>query len=99
MGKCFNLISKKKQKQKYYQFPCKYNFQIFLGLQGRRCVLQDCCMIEDGAIVPPETVVPTFARFSGSPAKKIGELPENTQDVMIDFTKSYYQHFTPVGPN
>jgi dynactin-5 len=70
-----------------------------ISFQGRRCVLQDCCMIEDGAIVPPETVVPTFARFAGSPARKIGELPENTQDVMIDFTKSYYQHFTPVGTN
>ena len=65
--------------------------------QGRRCVLQDCCMIEDGAIVPPETVVPTFARFGGSPAKKVGELPENTQDMMFDFTKSVYQHFIPVG--
>jgi dynactin-5 len=48
-------------------------------------------MIEDGAIVPPETVVPTFARFGGSPAKKVGELPENTQDIMSDFTKSVYQ--------
>ena len=65
-------------------------------LQGRRCVLKDCCMIEDGAIVPPETVVPTFTRYGGSPASKVGELPECTQDMMTDFTKSYYKKFTPV---
>jgi dynactin-5 len=56
-------------------------------------------MIEDGGIVPPETVVPTFARFAGSPARKIGELPENTADIMVDYTKSIYSHFVPVGPN
>ncbi len=39
MGKCFNLISKKKQKQKYYQFPCKYNLQIFLGCRA----VDACC--------------------------------------------------------
>jgi len=62
---------------------------------GRRCVLKDCCYIEDNSVVPPETVVPTFTRFSGSPAKRTGELPENTQDIMMDFTKSYYAHFIP----
>ena len=46
---------------------------------GRRCVLKDCCYIEDNSVVPPETVVPTFTRFSGSPAKRKGELPENAQ--------------------
>ena len=62
---------------------------------GRRCVLKDCCYIEDNSVVPPETVVPTFTKFSGSPARRTGELPENTQDIMMDFTKSYYSHFTP----
>ena len=65
-----------------------------LTFQGRRCVLKDCCYIEDNSILPPETVVPTFTRYSGSPAKRIGELPENTQDIMVDFTKNYYNHFT-----
>ncbi len=64
--------------------------------QGRRCILKDCCMIEDGAIVPPETVVPTFTRYGGNPATKVGELPECSQDIMVDFTKSYYRNFTPV---
>ena len=36
------------------------------------------------------------ARYAGSPGRAVGELPECSQDMMIDFTKSYYQHFTPV---
>ena len=35
-------------------------------------------------------------RISGSPGKVVGELPECSQDIMTEFTKSYYQHFTPV---
>lgn len=27
-----------------------------------------------------------------------GELPECTQELMIDFTKAYYQHFKPTDP-
>ena len=57
-------------------------------------MLKDCCYIEDNSVLPPETVVPTFTRYAGSPAKRVGELPENTQDIMVDFTKNYYNHFT-----
>ncbi|KAM0733243.1 Dynactin subunit 5 [Formica fusca] len=62
---------------------------------GRRSVLKDCCYIEDGAVVPPETIVPSFTRYAGSPATCIEELPECTLDLMIDFTKNYYEHFLP----
>ncbi|XP_076302510.1 dynactin subunit 5-like [Lasioglossum baleicum] len=60
---------------------------------GRRCVLKDCCYIEDGAVVPPETIVPSFTRFAGNPAKCVEDLPECTLDLMLEFTKNYYQHF------
>jgi len=62
---------------------------------GRRCILKDCCMVEDNTILPPETVVPSFTRFAGSPGLYSGDLPECTQDSMIDFTRSYYEHFKP----
>ncbi|XP_047001341.1 uncharacterized protein LOC124618910 [Schistocerca americana] len=62
---------------------------------GRRCVLKDCCMIEDDTVLPPETVVPSFTRYAGSPGVCVGELPECTQDLMIEFTRNYYQHFLP----
>ncbi|XP_013421988.1 dynactin subunit 5 [Lingula anatina] len=63
---------------------------------GRRCVLKDCCAIADNTVLPPETVVPPFTYFSGSPGLFAGELPECTQEMMIDVTKSYYQHFLPL---
>ncbi|KAL0272554.1 UNVERIFIED_CONTAM: hypothetical protein PYX00_005482 [Menopon gallinae] len=61
---------------------------------GKRCVLKDCCMIEDNTILPPDTVVPSFCRV-GPKTTLVDELPECTQDLMIDYTKSYYQHFIP----
>uniref|UniRef100_T1J1I0 Dynactin subunit 5 n=1 Tax=Strigamia maritima TaxID=126957 RepID=T1J1I0_STRMM len=63
---------------------------------GRRCVLKDCCKIADNTVLPPETVVPTFTIYSGSPGMCTGELPECTQDLMIDYSKSYYQNFIPL---
>lgn len=66
---------------------------------GRRCVLKDCCMIADNTVLPPETVVPAFCIFDGVPGLYSGELPECTQDLMVDYTKSYYQHFNPIKNN
>ena len=28
-----------------------------------RCTIRDCVYIEDGTILPPETVVPAFSRY------------------------------------
>nr|XP_020660481.1 dynactin subunit 5 [Pogona vitticeps] len=63
---------------------------------GRRCVLKDCCKILDNTVLPPETVVPPFTVFSGCPGLFSGELPECTQELMIDVTKTYYQKFLPL---
>ena len=60
---------------------------------GRRSILKDCCMLEDNTVLPPETVVPTFTVYSNSPAEATGELPECTEDIMVDYTKQYYKHF------
>lgn len=73
---------------------------VFIGKNcviGRRCVLKDCCMIADNTVLPPETTVPTFTIYSGSPGLCSGELPECTQDLMMDYTKSYYQNFLPIN--
>ena len=37
--------------------------------KGRRSVLKDCCAIADNTVLPPETVVPPFTLYSGSPGK------------------------------
>ncbi|KOB73319.1 Dynactin 4 protein [Operophtera brumata] len=63
------------------------------------------CIISKGSVIRPpfkkftETVVPSFARYSGSPARLITTLPEATPDLMTEFTKSYYQHFLPTSVN
>lgn len=71
-----------------------------LSIQGRRCLIKDCSIIEDGAILPPETTVASFMKFTkegtiegaqGNPA----EVPPAMLDLMVDFTKSYYEHFIP----
>lgn len=60
---------------------------------GRHSVLKDCCSIADNTILPPGTMVPCFSKVSGSPGKVVCQLPECTQDIMVDFTKNYYSHF------
>ncbi|XP_030840147.1 dynactin subunit 5 [Strongylocentrotus purpuratus] len=63
---------------------------------GRRCVLKDCCAIADNTYLAPETVVPPFTVVSGNPGAVSGELPECTQELMVDVTRGYYQHFLPI---
>lgn len=62
-------------------------------MQGRRCILKDCCVIEDNTILTPETIVPSFTKYGGSPGMQTEEVPECQQNLMIDFTRSYYEHF------
>jgi dynactin-5 len=47
-------------------------------------------------VLPPETVVPPFAIMSGSPAYHVSDLPEATPDLMMDYTRSLYNHFIMV---
>lgn len=83
----------------YFLHTCLFSSSRILSanilLKGRRCILKDCCMIEDNTILPPETVVPSFTKYDGSPGRCVGELPECTQELMTEFTRSYYQHFIP----
>ncbi|KAK6170298.1 dynactin subunit 5 [Patella vulgata] len=64
---------------------------------GRRSVLKDCCAIADNTVLPPETVVPPFTYFEGSPGRFTTELPESTQELMINITVGFYEHFKPIG--
>lgn len=79
----------------HYLFDSSNISIVNILFKGRRCILKDCCMIEDNTILPPETVVPSFTKYNGSPGRCVGELPECTQELMTEFTRSYYQHFIP----
>jgi dynactin 5 len=56
-------------------------------------------MVEDGAVLPPETVLASFMKFTKEGtiegAQGNPEVPPAMQDLMVDFTKSYYEHFIP----
>ena len=39
-------------------------------VQGKKCVLYDCCQLLDGTVLLPKTVVPPFAIFGGNPGPK-----------------------------
>jgi dynactin-5 len=52
-------------------------------------------MIEDNTVLAPETCVPSFSIYGGSPGLHVSEQPDCTQDLMVEYTKSYYQHFLP----
>lgn len=62
-------------------------------------MIKDCAIIEDGAVLPPETTVASFMRYTKEGKIEGGQgssyVPSAMQDLMIDFTKSYYEHFIP----
>ena len=60
---------------------------------GTHCVLKECCWIEDDTVLPPETVVAPFRVYAGNPGRPVRELPESSQELMIEHTRSYYKHF------
>lgn len=79
---------------------CSSNWVLSNCSQGRRCVIKDCCIIEDGAVVPPETTVASFMKFTAKGTIEGDQgnpnfVPASMQDLMVDFTKSYYENFTP----
>ncbi|XP_075251469.1 dynactin subunit 5-like [Convolutriloba macropyga] len=64
---------------------------------GKRAKLGDCSAILPGSYVPPDTVVPTFAIFGGSPARWVDDLPETQQYLMNEACREYYSNFKPVS--
>ncbi|KAB5593270.1 Dynactin subunit 5 [Ceratobasidium theobromae] len=62
---------------------------------GKFTIIKDCAKIDDNSIVPPNTVIPALARFGGSPAQFIEELPESTMENVEVYTKGYYARFQP----
>ncbi|KAI1718114.1 dynactin subunit 5 [Ditylenchus destructor] len=62
---------------------------------SQSCVIKDCCQILPNSVVMPDMVIPPFSVVGGNPAKKIGELPPSTMQLMIQATTSHYQNYLP----
>lgn len=58
-------------------------------------VIKDCARIEDNTVIPPNSVVPSFSVYKGSPGKLVDELPESIQDIIEARTKDRYAKFVP----
>lgn len=62
---------------------------------GRFAIIKDCVNIEDGTIIAPNTVIPSFSVYAGSPGALVEELPESIQELYETRTKEYYSSFLP----
>lgn len=66
---------------------------------GSNCILSprtkvhDCCVIEDGAMLPPDMVVPPFSRVRGNPARIVGILPECCGGEFVESCVQDYLQF------
>lgn len=59
--------------------------------QGKFAIIKDCVKIEEGTVVPPNTVIPSFSYVAGRPGRVIEELPETAQEGLEcgSFRSSY----------
>ncbi|KAJ1853445.1 hypothetical protein GGH12_005075 [Coemansia sp. RSA 1822] len=61
---------------------------------GRFVFIKDCCVIEDGAVIAPNTVVPSYSHVKGGPpARVVARLPESTREVVEAQSKDTYAKF------
>lgn len=49
---------------------------------GKFTIIKDCVKIEDGSVIPPNTVIPSFSYVAGRPGRVIEELPETAQESL-----------------
>ena len=62
---------------------------------SRRCILKDCCRIEAGTVLAPDTIVPPFAIFAGTPGRLVGELPVDLPRQARALAEARYRGFAP----
>lgn len=58
---------------------------------GARCILKDCVIVEDGTVLPPDTVVPPFSYLKTSGVRV--ELPPSASIEWEENVMDYYHSF------
>ncbi|KAF9243238.1 dynactin, subunit p25 [Melanogaster broomeanus] len=78
-------------------YPMKIGDHVHVGANsGKFTIIKDCAQVADNTVIPPNTVIPALALFSGSPGRFVEDLPESTQEMVEAQTKQYYTRFQPL---
>jgi len=49
---------------------------------GKFAIIKDCVRIEDGTVIAPNTVIPSFSLVRGRPGVVVEELPETAPEEL-----------------
>ena len=60
-------------------------------------MLSERCRIEDNTVLPPDTMVPPYAIFAGSPGRQIGTMPEIADRIQASKATSVLRRFVGNG--
>eukprot|EP00162_Nutomonas_longa_P002448 comp13086_c0_seq1/m.17726 comp13086_c0_seq1/g.17726 ORF comp13086_c0_seq1/g.17726 comp13086_c0_seq1/m.17726 type:complete len:176 (+) comp13086_c0_seq1:23-550(+) len=63
---------------------------------ANRCIVKDCSRILPNSVLGPDTVVPPFTVFGGTPARQVGELDDTQQELSKSQAVSIYNAFQPM---
>lgn len=62
---------------------------------GDNCTIRNCAVIMDDTVLAPGTCVPPFAVVEGNPGVFVDHLPDVSEDLMEEFSKSCYNNYLP----
>ena len=74
---------------------------VYIGARskiGPRCIIKDCCYIEEDSVLGSDTVIPPFSRVRGNPAKVVEELPPSAALELQELSQRVYQDFVARNP-
>lgn len=65
---------------------------------SKRVIVKDCCYIEEGTVIPSDTVIPPFSRVGGCPGKILDDdpylvIPESVAVTFVDDCVKHFHHF------
>jgi len=68
---------------------------------SKRVTIKDCCYIEAGTIIAPDTVIPPFSRVRGCPGKIVEEglMPESIATIFVEECMDSFSKFVKAIEN
>lgn len=65
---------------------------------SKRVIIKDCCYIEEGTVIPADTVIPPFSRVRGCPGNIVVgdpylDIPESVATTFVEECIDEFTHF------